>query len=151
MYPQAPKKAAEELSWRDRLASLGNVRPLLRLVWETSPPLLAPSIVLRLFRALLPLATLWVAKLILDAAVGWVTRGRGTLVGVWKLVALDLGLAVASDVAGKSQHPARQPHEAVHSLQAERHPVASAHPGTDRLVVKDINFTLQPQENMVLI
>jgi ABC-type multidrug transport system fused ATPase/permease subunit len=60
------------------------------------------SIVLRLFRALLPLATLWVAKLILDAAVDWVTRGRGTLVGVWKLVALELGLAIASDVLGRA-------------------------------------------------
>src|ERR1039457_2635633 len=58
MYPRAPKKAAEELSWRDRLASLRHVRPLLRLVWETSPPLVVSSIVLRLFRALLPLATL---------------------------------------------------------------------------------------------
>ena len=102
MYPRAPKKAAEELSWRDRLASLRHVRPLLRLVWETSPPLVVSSIVLRLFRALLPLATLWVAKLILDAAVGWVTRGRGTLAGVWKLVALELGLAIASDVLGRA-------------------------------------------------
>ena len=102
MYARAPKKAAEELSWRDRLASLRHVRPLLRLVWETSPPLVVSSIVLRLFRALLPLATLWVAKLILDAAVGWVTRGRGTLAGVWKLVALELGLAIASDVLGRA-------------------------------------------------
>lgn len=65
-------------------------------------PWWCPSIVLRLFRALLPLATLWVAKLILDAAVDWVTRGRGTLVGVWKLVALELGLAIASDVLGRA-------------------------------------------------
>ena len=41
-----------------------------RMVWETSPPLVVATIVLRLLRALLPLAMLWVPKLIIDAVVG---------------------------------------------------------------------------------
>jgi ATP-binding cassette subfamily B protein len=93
---------AQELSWRARMASLRNIRPLLRMVWETSPPLVVASTVFRLFRALLPLAMLWVSKLIIDAVVAWNTRGRGNLVGIWKLVALELALAIASDVLGRA-------------------------------------------------
>jgi ATP-binding cassette subfamily B protein len=98
MHPPLPPGQAEELSWRARLASLQNVRPLLRMVWETSPPLVVTSVVLRLFRGLLPLGMLWVSKLILDAVVGRISRGTGTLAGIWKLVALELGLAVAGDI-----------------------------------------------------
>lgn len=98
MHPPLPPGQAEELSWRARLASLRNVRPLLRMVWETSPALVVTSIVLRLFRGLLPLGMLWVSKLILDAVVGRISRGTGTLASIWRLVALELGLAVASDI-----------------------------------------------------
>src|SRR5664279_638161 len=97
-----PPRPAPELSWRARLASLRNIRPLLRMVWETSPPLVVASTVFRLFRALLPLAMLWASKLILDGVVAWITRLGGILSGIWKLVALELALAVASDVLGRA-------------------------------------------------
>jgi ATP-binding cassette subfamily B protein len=72
------------------------------MVWETSPPLVLASIIFRLVRALLPLAMLWVSKLIIDGVVAWITRGRGNLAGIWKLVALELSLAIASDVLGRA-------------------------------------------------
>ena len=78
------------------------------MVWETSPPLVLASIIFRLVRALLPLAMLWVSKLIIDGVVAWITRGRGDLAGIWKLVALELSLAIASDVLGTGQHAVRQ-------------------------------------------
>ena len=96
-----PPGQSEELTWRTRLASLHNVRPLLGMVWETSPPLVVASIILRLLRALLPLAMLWVSKLILDAVVARISRGSGSLAAIWKLVALELGLAIASDILGR--------------------------------------------------
>src|SRR5215467_2542285 len=99
MSPHAPP--AEKLSWRARLASLRNVRPLLAMVWETSPPLVVATALLRLVRALLPAATLWVSKLILDAVVGRISRGTRNLADIWKLVELELGLAVASDLLGR--------------------------------------------------
>jgi len=102
MHPPMPQRPAAELSWRARVASLRNVRPLLRMVWETSPPLVVGTAILRLVRALLPLATLWVSKLILDAVVSRVMRKTGDLAVIWKLVALELALAVASDVLGRA-------------------------------------------------
>jgi ATP-binding cassette subfamily B protein len=102
MHPPPARRAREELSWRERLRSLGNVRPMLGIVWRTSPPLVLASTVLRLARALMPLALLWVSKLILDAVVARISRATGTLEGIWHLVALELALAIASDVLGRA-------------------------------------------------
>jgi ATP-binding cassette, subfamily B, bacterial len=90
------------MTWRARFAAMRNVRPLLAMVWETSPPLVLATTILRLFRALLPLAMLWVSKLILDAVVGRIMRKSGNLQQVWKLVALELALAVLGDVLGRA-------------------------------------------------
>jgi ATP-binding cassette subfamily B protein len=102
MSPHTGAAQGRDLSWSDRLASLRYVRPLLRMVWETSPPLVLTSVGLRLLRALLPAAMLWVSKLILDAVVGRISRGTGSLEAIWKLVALELALAVASDILGRT-------------------------------------------------
>jgi ATP-binding cassette, subfamily B, bacterial len=45
---------------------------------------------------------LWVSKLILDAVVGRIMRKSGNLQQVWKLVALELALAVLGDVLGRA-------------------------------------------------
>jgi ATP-binding cassette subfamily B protein len=102
MLKPKPPQPAQDLTWRARLASLRNIRPLLRMVWETSPPLVVASTVFRLFRALLPLAMLWVSKLIIDGVVAWITRRSGNPGDIWKLVALELALAIASDVLGRA-------------------------------------------------
>jgi len=72
------------------------------MVWDTSPALVSITTALRLIRALLPLAMLWVSKLILDGVVAWIRRGSGNAAGLWKLVALELGLAVLSDLLARA-------------------------------------------------
>src|SRR5450755_439595 len=101
MHPPIPRRPEGDATWRTRLASLRNIRPLLGMVWETSPPLVSVTTALRLVRALLPLAMLWVSKLILDAVVGWIKRGNGNAAYLWKLVAIELGLAVLSDLLAR--------------------------------------------------
>jgi ATP-binding cassette, subfamily B, bacterial len=102
MHPPIPRKPDGDATWRTRLASLRNIRPLLRMVWDTSPPLVFATTGLRLVRALLPLSMLWVSKLILDGVVAWIKRGNGNAAGLWKLVALELGLAVLSDLLARA-------------------------------------------------
>jgi len=97
-----PRKPDGDATWRTRLASLRNVKPLLGMVWDTSPPLVSATTFLRLVRALLPLAMLWVSKLILDGVVAWIKRGNGDFRRLWKLVALELGLAVLSDLLARA-------------------------------------------------
>jgi ATP-binding cassette subfamily B protein len=72
------------------------------MVWGASPPLVVTTTLLRLVRALLPIAMLWVPKLILDAVVAHILRKTGNLGDIWKLVAIELGLAVASDILGRA-------------------------------------------------
>ncbi len=55
---------------RQRFSALGNLGPFLKLVWEVRPAAAVAAVLLRLARALLPVATLYVGKLILDAVVG---------------------------------------------------------------------------------
>jgi len=99
-------------SWRARLGALRNLAPFLKLVWQTSPALTASQAVLRLARALLPVATLYVGKLIIDEVVvlaGAASADRsltdalrsGGLDRILWLLALEFGLAVLSDVLGR--------------------------------------------------
>jgi hypothetical protein len=55
-----------QLRLRERFGALRNVPPFVRMVWQTSRPLTLATLVLRLIRALLPVATLFVGKLIID-------------------------------------------------------------------------------------
>jgi len=51
--------------WRERLTAMRNIPPVLRIVWESGPAVVAGGLIFRLFAALLPMALLWVTKLII--------------------------------------------------------------------------------------
>ena len=53
-------------SWNKRLAALRNVPPVLRLVCDAAPSVVASGIALRLVSALIPLAILGVTKAIIS-------------------------------------------------------------------------------------
>jgi ATP-binding cassette subfamily B protein len=72
------------------------------MVWQTSPSLAFISVSCRLLRAVLPVATLYVSKLIIDAVVRSVRGGHIDSARVWRLVAMELALAVASDLLGRA-------------------------------------------------
>ena len=102
MHPPVGRKPAAPASWRARLAALRNIRPLFRMVWETSAPLTIAAVVLRLFRALTPVAMLWVSKLILDAVVAHIRGVSTDFHEVWLLVGIEFGLAVLTDVQART-------------------------------------------------
>ena len=104
--PPSPKRASRhrsgpELSWRERFTALTHLRPLFKLVWEVSPSLTIASAALRLMRAGLPVLLLYVGKLIIDEVVRLVGIGGGDLEYLWILVAIELGLALLSDLLGR--------------------------------------------------
>lgn len=104
--PPSPRRAARhrsgpELSWRERFTALTHLRPLFKLVWEVSPSLTIASAALRLMRAGLPVLLLYVGKLIIDEVVRLVDIGGGDLDYLWILVAIELGLALLSDLLGR--------------------------------------------------
>src|SRR3712207_9582336 len=64
----------ETPTWAQRWRAMRNLPPFLRMVWQTHRGYVAGIAVLRLLRAFIPIATLWVGKLIVDAVVA-ATRG----------------------------------------------------------------------------
>ncbi|HET7233090.1 MAG TPA: ABC transporter ATP-binding protein [Longimicrobium sp.] len=56
-------------TWGERLRAMRNLPPFLRMVWHTHRGMVAGICALRLLRAFVPLATLWVGKLIIDTVV----------------------------------------------------------------------------------
>ncbi|MGE6332949.1 ABC transporter ATP-binding protein [Stenotrophomonas sp. NPDC077659] len=107
--PAAPEKKP---SLRQRFKAMRNLPPFLRQVWQTSPALTLTSLGLRLVRALLPVAMLYVGKLIIDTALHLSQHGAGfpplgealssgLLNPLLGLLALEFGLAIASDLLGR--------------------------------------------------
>ncbi len=96
-----PKRRGPPANWRQRLSALRNIRPLIKMVWETAPGLTAASVAMRLAKALLPVAMLWVSKLIIDSVVALISSGKGSTHSLWVLVGMEFGLAIASDVLGR--------------------------------------------------
>ncbi len=71
------------------------------MVWETSPSLCISTCLLRVLSALFPLATLWVSKLIIDLVVRALRHQAIDRSAIWKLLILELLLAVGSDTLGR--------------------------------------------------
>jgi len=96
-------------SLKERFSALRTLKPFVAMVWRASPPLMSTSLALRLVRALVPVAALYVGKLIIDDVVrlvqmpghpsdfdGWMASGELQWLGV--LLGAEFGLAVLSDV-----------------------------------------------------
>ncbi len=99
-------------SFRERVGALRNLRPFLAMVWATSPSLTSTTILLRLIRALLPVATLYIGKLIIDDVVmlvqlpdkpgtlqQWLDSGHLNKLGL--LLAAEFAVAVLADMLGR--------------------------------------------------
>jgi ATP-binding cassette subfamily B protein len=99
-------------TFKERMGALRNLRPFLAMVWRTSPLLTTILLVLRLMRALLPIATLFVGKLIIDDVVllvqipdkpvnltQWIASGLLDRLGLLLLV--EFTLAIFADLLGR--------------------------------------------------
>jgi ATP-binding cassette, subfamily B, bacterial len=100
-------------SLKERVGALRNLWPFLAMVWRTSPPLTAASLLLRLLRALLPIVTLYIGKLIIDDVVllvqappdrpetlrQWLDSGLLNRLGL--LLFAEFALAVLADILGR--------------------------------------------------
>lgn len=98
-----PKKRKEEerpRSWGEKLAVLGYLPKLLRLVWETHRWYTGTMILLRMIRGFVPVASLWVAKLIIDAVIA-AAAGRGTG-KLWRFVGIELGIVILGEVMARA-------------------------------------------------
>jgi len=107
-----PRTIPNPRTFKERFGALRTLRPFVAMVWRTSPGLTAGSLALRLVRALLPVVSLYIGKLIIDDVVklvqlpdrpstlqGWLQGGQLNWLAV--LLLSEFGLAVLSDVLGR--------------------------------------------------
>ncbi len=72
------------------------------MVWKSSPQKTAVSFILRILRSAMPVALLYIAKLIIDQVVLLNTNpGSGNMHYLWELVATEFGLAVLTDALNR--------------------------------------------------
>jgi len=90
------------LTLKERLAALRNLPQFFKLVWEVSPKMALANILLRFVRSALPLLILYVGKLIIDQVVALSHTHSLSHLYLWKLVALEFGLAILTDSLGRA-------------------------------------------------
>jgi len=102
----------KDQSFKARFGALRNLAPFLAMVWRTSPHLMAASLALRLTRALLPVVSLYIGKLIIDDVVmlvqmparpqslqQWIDSGQLNWLAL--LLFAEFVLAVLADILGR--------------------------------------------------
>src|SRR5437868_3893774 len=86
---------------RGRLSGLRYIIPFVKIIWNTHRPLTAAMVGLRLVRAVFPLATLWIAKLIIDTVISM--RGKpGNAAYLWKLVAIEVAVVLINELLSRA-------------------------------------------------
>ena len=88
-------------TWGERLEALKHVPPLIKLVFQTHRGYTAAILVLRVVRSFIPVAVLWIGKLIIDGVIAGVAAVRAGQTPEWwhlaTLVGLELGIAVVGE------------------------------------------------------
>src|SRR6185312_5686798 len=86
---------------KDRIAAMRLVPRLIRLVWATHRGYTLSMIILRFVRSMVPVATLWVAKLIIDDVVT-LAQTHGSTRVLWVHVALEMAIVVGGELLARA-------------------------------------------------
>jgi len=99
LNPTRPPKntRTEPLTLKERLAALNNLPAFFKLVWQTSPTFTIINALLRLLRSAMPVALLYVGKLIIDNVVTLSRHHDTNTSHLWQLVGLEFALAILTD------------------------------------------------------
>ena len=95
---ETPKK----VGWKDRAAALKNLPPVLRLLWESGPSIVAGDVALRFLTALVPVGILTVSKIIVDMVVAHVKNTATPFPqSIWMWLGIEFALACAGNIFGR--------------------------------------------------
>ncbi|CAN5461392.1 ABC transporter ATP-binding protein [soil metagenome] len=88
--------------WRERLSALSYLPALLALVWQTHRGFTIAMVLLRLLRAFTPVASLWVAKLIIDQVVHLARVPGAPLAPLWRVVVIEMGVVILGEFLARA-------------------------------------------------
>jgi len=86
------------VAWQKRLKALRNVPPLLRMIWQSGPTVVAANVFLRVLTALIPVTILAVTRLIINEVQAISTHQRTLGPDLWWLIALEFLIAGSNSV-----------------------------------------------------
>jgi ATP-binding cassette subfamily B protein len=94
--PEINKKP-DTLTLTDPLQALRNLPAFFKLVWQTNPWMTTASFSMRIIRSAMPVALLYVGKLIIDSVVLLSKTHNTDTYHLWQLVGLEFALAIFTD------------------------------------------------------
>ena len=92
----------EPLTLKERLAALRNLPAFFVLVWQTNRWLTIANGLLRIARSAMPVALLYIGKLIIDQVLQLSHQHSTDTHHLWQLVGLEFGLAIATDALSRA-------------------------------------------------
>jgi ATP-binding cassette subfamily B protein len=84
--------------WQERISALRNVPAVLKIVWDSGRGVVIFGLVSRVFASFLPVALLWVTKIIIDSINSAVNGHHPLRPGFWWLVVAEFSLAVLNSI-----------------------------------------------------
>src|SRR6478672_5809983 len=91
-----------EISLKEKFSALGNLPRFFNLVWKTNPSLTIINALLRVVRSAIPVAILYIGKLIIDQVVQMSRGSDSDHNYLWDLVAIEFALAILSDALSRA-------------------------------------------------
>jgi len=85
-------------AWQERLSALRNLPPVLKIVWDSGPIVVALGFAFRLLAALQPIGLLYVSMRIIDLIVTIHSRHQAIPQRLWWLVAAEFAIAVLGNI-----------------------------------------------------
>src|ERR1700677_5230222 len=84
--------------WQERISALRNVPAVLKIVWDSGRGVVIFGLVSRVFASFLPVALLWVTKIIIDSINSAVNGHHPLRPLFWWLVVAEFSLAVLNSI-----------------------------------------------------
>jgi ATP-binding cassette subfamily B protein len=84
--------------WQERISALRNVPAVLKIVWDSGRGVVIFGLVSRVFASFLPVALLWVTKIIIDSINSAVNGHHPLRHEFWWLVVAEFSLAVLNSI-----------------------------------------------------
>jgi ATP-binding cassette subfamily B protein len=98
--PVPPSDHDRPTTWREKVSILRSLPKLLGLVWDTHHGYTATMVVLRIVRSVMPVASLWVAKLIIDT-VNQAPAHRATT-PLWRYVGIEIAIVLVGEFLARA-------------------------------------------------
>ena len=99
--PLGRRRASAPATWKEKLEALRYLPALFRLIWRTHRGYTLAIVLLRVVRSVVPVATFWVGKLILDSVIA-AKAGTGSLTQIWRYLALELLIVLSGEILARA-------------------------------------------------